>query len=417
MNGKVPAEPTYCLFREQVNEYAKEQGVNLFDGAFTQISKSQCAGFGISGKRTRMDGKLPGSNIAWLPRYGLAHRSFGRCYKQYKDLLQGLAGEVKIETGRFPGEKAGKAVYRPGSDEIKARSKKPGLPIDRFLTGLSPFPDGDNPDDGHGTLKKVFGQQSEVVADQEVATRGPKDISAQSVRSPHDAAAHYRSKGDRQAKGYSADVTESCDGHDKPNLIAGVSIKEAGTPGTDFLRPGMGQAREVFTEQVEPAHADGAYHSRDDQGFCSENNIEMHLHAIQGNKGRYELAVDGEGGNIVRMVDRKTDEGIPFEPITGKKGGKKRRIGQTKGYRSFTMEEVETALARKKVADMPKGILQKRNNVGATIFQPAYHCSNGKTKYRGVVRHQIWAGMRCLWVNFCKDQELPGQFRWGRSVQ
>ena len=164
----------------------------------------------------------------------------------------------------------------------------------------------------------------------------------------------------------------------------------------------MGRAREVFTEQVEPAHAGGAYHSRDDQGFCSEDNIEMHLHAIQGNKGIYELEVDGEGGNIVRTVDRKTDEGIRSEPLTGKKGGKERRIEQTKGYRSFTMEEEETALARKKVADMPKGILRKRNNVGATIFQPAYHCPNGKTRYQGVVRHQMWADMRCLWASFVR---------------
>ena len=267
---------------------------------------------------------------------------------------------------------------------------------------MSPFLDEGNPDDSYGILKKVFGQQFEVIADQEVATRDPKDISAQSVRSPHDDAAHYRSKGDRQAKGHSANVTESCDDHDRPNLIAGISIKEAGTPGTDFLRPGMEKAQEVFTEQVEAAHADGAYHSPGNQGFCSENNIEMHLHAIQGNKGRYELEVDGEGENIVRIVDRKTDEEIPFEPITSKKGEKKRRIEQTKGYRYFTMKEVETALVRKKVADIPKGILQKRNNVEATIFQPAYHCSNGKTKYRGMIRHQMWADMRCLWVNFVR---------------
>lgn len=400
VNDKVPVESTYYLFGKQVNDYAKEHEVNLFDEVFRQISKSQCIDLEISGKRIRMDSKLLGSNIAWLSRYELVHQSLAQCYKQNKGQLEGLEEVIKSGLEKIISEKAEKAVYRLSSDEIKVQFKQLGLLIDQFLAYLKQKSNDDN--DSYKILKEVFEQQFEVVSDQEVITRDPKDISAKSIQSPYDSDAHYRSKGDQQIKGYSANVTESCDDDDKPNLIADVSVKEASTSDTDFLQPGIEQAKEVFTEEIEAVHADGAYHSPDNQEFCNKNNIDMHLHAIQGHKGRYSLEVDEKGENIVGIVDRQTCEEVSFKLTIGKKGEKKWRIKAGKGYRYFVMKDVQTAMIRKKVADTPREILQKRNNVEATIFQLSYHCSGSKTKYRGLIRHQMWADMRCLWINFVR---------------
>lgn len=400
VNDKVPVESTYYLFRKQVNDYAKEHESNLFDEVFRQISKSQCIDLEISGKRIRMDSKLLGSNIAWLSRYELVHQSLGQCYKKNKGQLEGLEEVIKSGLEKIISEKAEKAVYRLSSDEIKVQFKQLGLLIDQFLAYLKQKSNDDN--DSYKILKEVFDQQFEVVSDQEVITRDPKDISAKSIQSPYDSDAHYRSKGDQQIKGYSANVTESCDDDDKPNLIADVSVKEASTSDTDFLQPGIEQAKEVFTAEIEAVHADGAYHSPDNQEFCNKNNIDMHLHAIQGHKGRYSLEVDEKGENIVGIVDRQTSQKVSFKLTIGKKGEKKWRIKAGKGYRYFAMKDVKTAVIRKKVADTPREILQKRNNVEATIFQLSYHCSGSKTKYRGLIRHQMWADMRCLWVNFVR---------------
>ena len=59
-------------------------------------------------------------------------------------------------------------------------------------------------------------------------------------------------------------------------------------------------------------------------------------------------------------------------------------------------------MIRKKIAQTPKDILQKRNNVQATIFQLGYHYPNAKSRYRGLIKHQMWANVRCLWVNFVR---------------
>ena len=84
-------------------------------------------------------------------------------------------------------------------------------------------------------------------------------------------------------------VTESCDDDQELNLIGNVEVREVSTSDTDFLQDGTCRAQEVFTEKIERIHADGAYHSPENQEFCSKNNIDLHLHAIQGAKGRYQL--------------------------------------------------------------------------------------------------------------------------------
>jgi hypothetical protein len=60
----LPTESTYYLFRKRIHDYAKEGNENLFDTIFAQITKGQCLDFEVSGKRSRFDSKLLGSNIA-----------------------------------------------------------------------------------------------------------------------------------------------------------------------------------------------------------------------------------------------------------------------------------------------------------------------------------------------------------------
>jgi len=40
--------------------------------------------------------------------------------------------------------------------------------------------------------------------------------------------------------------------------------------------------------------------------------------------------------------------------------------------------------------------------VEATIFQLGYHYSNDKSRYRGLIKHKMWANARCLWINFVR---------------
>jgi len=131
------------------------------------------------------------------------------------------------------------------------------------------------------------------------------------------------------------------------------------------------------------------------------------LHAIQGAKSRYELKVL-ENGEL-SVFDTETEGFIDVIKIRTKKGIDKWRIVSNGKFRYFTQKEIDTSLLRKKIEDTPIEILQKRNNVEATIFQLAFHYPNAKSRYRGLIKHQMWANIRCLWVNFVRILKFTGK--------
>ena len=72
---------------------------------------------------------------------------------------------------------------------------------------------------------------------------------------------NYRNKDGQKVKGYSINITESCDG-DKPlNLIGHVDVRKASTYDVAFFQDDIEKSQEVFPDKIEAAHADGAYNN------------------------------------------------------------------------------------------------------------------------------------------------------------
>ncbi len=390
----VPTESTYYLFRKNVNDYAKAWNGNLFELSLADITKAQCAEFEVSGKRIRMDGKLLGSNIAWLSRYELIHETLCLFYKQVKE----TSAFDKVTRGKLDmllKMDGNKVVYTCSSEEVKTRLQKLGELIHELLPM---FPASVNPH--YLTLQKVFNEQFKVGENKIVVGREKEEISAKSIQSPHDTDCHYRNKDGNKVKGYSINITESCDEGGGLNLIGNVDVRNVSTSDVDFSQDDINNSQEVFTEKPKAVHADGAYHSPDNQEFCKGNDIDLYLHAIQGAKGRYEF--DFLGNGELTVLDTKTGELVEVTKITGKNNIKKWRIKNEKSYRYFTQREIDTGLIRNEIAKTPIETLRKRNNVEAAIIQLGYHYPNAKSRYSGLVKHQMWANIRCLWVNFVR---------------
>lgn len=382
-DDSVPAESTYYDFRKKVLEHAKAGNENLIETCFSQVSKNQSFEFNVSGISVRMDSKLLGSNIAKLGRYELVHETFRLFFNQVNQ-LENLSSETKLELESLLKLEGNKVVYTNSSEEVLSRFSQLGVLINKVLPLFyemdSTF---------YQTLKTVFEQQYKVSDDGVVTPREKEEISAQSIQSPHDTDCHYRNKGGNKVKGYSLNVTESCD-DEGLNLIGAVDVKVASSSDVAFLKYDITKIQEIFTAKTEAIHADGAYHSPDNQNFCKEESIELYLHAIQGAKGRYNLDF---AENKLSVFDTKTNVRIDSIEITTKKGDTKWRIDTENGYRYFTQENIDTYLIRQKIQETPIEILQKRNNVEATIFQLAYHYSNAKSRYRGLIKHQMWANI------------------------
>lgn len=390
----LPTESTYYLFRKRIQEYAKEENENLFETAFAQITKGQCAEFEVSGKRIRMDSKLLGSNIAWLGRYELIHETLRLFYIQVKQAGQ-LDKAIEDRLDELLQLEGNKVVYTCSSEEVKSRLQELGgliyniLPL--FSSSTSAY---------YQTLQRVFNEQYRVDEKKVVVAREKEEISAKSVQSPHDTDCHYRNKDDQKVKGYSINVTESCDEGKLLNLIGHVDVRKASTSDVNFLQDGIEKVQEVFPDKIEAAHTDGAYHNPDNQHYCKDNEIDLYLHAIQGAKGRYQFNFL-ENGEL-SIFDTIGNKIVDYVNVIGKNNTDKWRIKTEKAYRYFTQKDIDGYLIRKQIAETPIETLQFRNNVEATIFQLGYHYPNAKSRYRGEIKHQMWANIRCLWVNFVR---------------
>ena len=384
LSDQAPSLDTYYLLRRRMVAYEEETGINLMDCCFKDVTKAQAVKFHVEGKSVRMDSKLIGSNIARYPRYRIILTTL---QKWAKVGLDSLNPSLRKKVEPYCKEDAQKTEYRSTSEEIQQRIEALGAVIYKVLKRIKAS-------DGL-LLKRVFDEQYEV-SHGKVSLRDKKLVSADSVQNPNDPDAAYRTKGDQKVKGYSVNATETNDEEGGLSLITDVEVRPATAADKDFLQQGVEGSMEVTGNLPEHINADGAYQSDGNREFAADNLIDFVTSGLQGKPSRYDLTLaDGD----LTVVDKTTGEVVPVT-----KAGDKWRIaskGKAK-YRYFTQEQVEKAMLRKKLEAIPKTELDRRNNVEAAMFQISYHTRNGKTRYRGLAKHVMWACSRCMWMNFIR---------------
>jgi hypothetical protein len=389
INDEIPAESTYYLLRQRIYQYQKEHGVDLLEKVFDLLTNGQIKSFEISGKSIRMDSKLIGSNIAFYSRYQIIHQSLCLFYKEIHKKHPKLSTHDHKQILDILGEDADKTVYRSTRNEIQERTQLMGCLIYKIL---NLYASKENP---HYTpLETVFHQQFKIVDKQEIELRPKEEITAQSIQSPHDTDCDFRNKNGNQVKGYTFNLTETCD-EDELNLITCVQAEPASHADNAFVKPAIEKTEQVLEHKIDKFHADGAYNSVDNREYCQTNDIDNYITGIQGFKGRYAFELSG---NDLQVTDSMTGEII--QALQVKAGGWK--IKTEKGYRYFKLPEIQSYNARKEVESIPKELANRRNNVEATIFQFCLHTRNNKTRYRGLVKNKMWAILRCIWINLVR---------------
>jgi len=404
-DDEVPVESTYYLLRQKIVEYEETNGKNLLEQAFEQITKGQCDEYLVSGKRIRMDSKLLGSNIRWYSRYGIVHETIRKyCSANGIQGLQCEGKEREVLAGVLL-ENAEAVTYRNTKEEVERLLEGLGGVIYRLLRA-----EGAEGNREYDLLKRVFEEQYEVVCGigggkkKRVKVREKGEIKGKSVQTPYDKESEYRDKGGNKVKGYSVNVTETCD-EGKLNLIVGIQTEGCGTADVEYLQEGIQKAQEVVKEKIEEVYTDGAYHSPGNQEYCKEKGIEWVLRGIQGKPSKYDLSYDGEGNLVV--VNKESGERLEAKRSKRQtveaperwvvQDGEKRPI-------YFERKDVETCELRKRLEKIPKERLDIRNNVEATIFQVGYHYRGDKSQYRGLIKHLMWGVSRFIWVNFRRIQ-------------
>jgi len=395
----IPSPSTYYLFRKKIVEWEKAGNGNLLEKVFAQVTKSQIAEFNINGNKIRMDSKLLGSNIAWLNRYELVHETLRvACESTSIPFDKFLSASELDVLKEISTETCGSVSYRSTNSQLETKLKQLGIIIFKLLAFIKV--DVTAPIE---VLCKVFYQQFEVV-DSEIILLPQERLSSARIESPHDPDCHYRKKSDQKQKGYSINITETCNPENTVNLTTNVIVEPASISDNKFMIPALENIQEMFPQKIETVNADGAYHSTQNHDYCSEEKIDFVLSALGSTNSRLDHSVDADGNLI--CLDTETGTLLTTRKVVTKNENAPSKwavyFPECKKPRYITQHDVDICLLRKQIANRSKEELNLRSNVEATIFQLCYHYRANKSRYRGLIKHRIWANIRCMWINFVR---------------
>ncbi len=390
INENPPSESTYYLFRKNIEDHKKKTGIDLYKENFDKLTKSQILEFNVSGKSVRMDSKLIASNIAKFSRYEIVHKSLCLFLKKNETSFFHLLTEVEQKNiDGIKKEESTKTIYRSTKTEIIERLKELGILIFKILNISN-----NKTTTEYLTLERIFTDQYKVSEDKKIELLLDKEISAQSVQSPNDTDCDYRKKNENEVKGFSHNLTETCN-KEGLNLITDIQTKPASAADNHFVIKALNGSSTLLNDKIENLHTDGAYNDEENQKYTKEHEINFYLTGIQGKESRYDLIPTIDSLEIFDKQSGKKKE------ITKTKNEKYRITTET-GYRYFGEKEINKAKLRKEIEQIPSDIKNIRNNVEASIYQLAFHLRKDKTKYRGLSKNTSWSILRCMWINFTR---------------
>ena len=393
INDECPSIDSYYMLFRRIAEYEQNnpEHVNLYKKIYQDLTAKQIKKYKIAGRTIRMDSKLIGSNIAWFSRYEIIHETFRKQVPEQEAMR--ISDQLYRQKALdFLAEDASKTVYRSDDETLGQRLLDLGIVISHILAMR-----------GEGEvslLHRVFHEQYDVDKDGNITVRDKKLVSATSVQNPNDPDAAYRSKGGKKVKGYSTNITETCDEEDKPSLITDVQVKPANAADNGFLKDAVEDTRKVTDNSIDKVIVDGAYQSKENRNLASdeENGFELVANGLQGKPSRFDLELRDDGS--LEVTDKQTAEVITATKV--KDGQWKIAVESPKGkksYRYFGNEAIERSQNRQRMETIPWEERKKRNNVEATIFQYCFLTRNNKTRYRGLFKQTLQALARCAWIN------------------
>jgi len=460
LTDSVPSESSYYGLRKTIYDYSIKTGKDLFKVAFSKITNFQIETYGVSGRQVRLDSKLISSNIAKSSRLQLILETLKASIKnadltlasiqdkirpEQFDLLKSLDEKTSsnIVFGLNSSEKSkllidlghtlslivdhytkhgggGGILERLFNDQYKIIDKQ-GIVLkhdqptsknekeNKDEDKLERPNEDDLPD---STQTRVKQDSNQLDAKSEILPKQAKEISSDSIQSPYDLEATYRSKGEGASKqvksGFHANITEACTPNKKDlKIIADYDVKPANVSESEFLQDSLVESQKGLSSptnenKIEQAIVDGGYDNLSNREEMDKaENPDLLLVKTKGAKQQFTLSLDEE--NNLTAHCKKTEKKLKtwFNKKTKKyviKSGKRK-------YRYLTLQKVRDYILRAKyeslkITDELQGL---RANVESTIHQVFHRLGkNDKIRYRGLFKCKLYVGARVLWTNFTR---------------
>jgi hypothetical protein len=289
---------TLYNFRERLSRYMQETGINLLDQAFAQVTDEQIEAFQIKTGKQRMDSTQIASNIRQMGRIQLLVTVIQRVQRKLSEEDQAHYAEAFAP---FIQGHAGQYVYRMKREETDDHLQKIGELMQRLLTELKP---NYETDPIYQVLERTFSEHFQV--EQDTVQSKPNDqLSANSLQSPDDLEATYRNKRGQGYRGYTANITETCDPDNELQLITNVQVAPNNVDDTQLLAEALPELKE--RTDLDTLYTDGGYGSPEMDDTLAEQQVEQIQTAIQGPKPSSEKL------HLSDFEIKQTEDGKPTQ--------------------------------------------------------------------------------------------------------
>jgi hypothetical protein len=264
---------TLYYFRERLSRYMQEQGVNLLDQAFEQVTDQQIVAFQIKTKLQRMDSTQVGSNIRRIGRVQLLVEMLQRVQRMLNksDQERYTAGFAPYVQGH-----AGQYVYHMKTEETDAHLQRIGEFMHQLLVELKPIY---ATEPVYQVLRRVFGEHFRL-EQQNVVTIPNRDLSATSLQSPDDLEATYREKQSKGYHGYVANLSETCDPQNPLQLITKVQVASNDVDDSQLLAEALPDLKK--RTELDTIYTDGGHGGPDSDLVLQQQKVEHIQTAIRG---------------------------------------------------------------------------------------------------------------------------------------
>jgi len=386
---------TIYNFRERLSKHYINQGLNLLEQAFEQITDAQIADLKVRTGMQRMDSTQIASNIVGASRLRLLVEAVQRVHRTLSETDQARLAE---DFAPYIKSTAGHYTYRvKGKEAIQERLQQVGKTIHILLPELK---EAYAKEKAYHVLERIFAEHFNLIAQSnDVCPKENQELSSGSLQSVDDLDASYRTKGNHHYKGYVANITETCDPENDLQLIVKVQVEPNTTDDAKMLDEALPQLKErtYNSENVDKTLADlkvdlvqtairGANPAAESLGLedfqwevkangqpqkvtCSQ---EVQVSVISGRtKDRFLAYFNKADCDTCPFSDK-----CPAQPL-------KRR---SKRVLRFSKQDVNVARRRQLAAQARASGQNLRAAVEATVRSVKHPFSNGKVPVRGKPR-------------------------------
>lgn len=240
---------TLYYFRERLSRYNAEQGINLLEQAFEQITDAQITSLKVRTGMQRMDSTQIASNIVSASRLQLLVEGLQRLERILSETDRVRLAETFAP---YTKDSAGHYTYRvKGKKAVQEHLEKIGQAIYMLLQELTPAYVAET---AFQVLERLLAENFHL-ADSEVRPKENNEITSGCLQSVDDLEATYRTKGNAHYKGYVANLTETCDPENELQLITKVQVAPNNVDDSQLLADALPNLKERSGVDQQPSES------------------------------------------------------------------------------------------------------------------------------------------------------------------